>query len=81
LANLAASSAGNIMGIQALKTKATTYLESSKDNATAEKFAELEAKYEALLARVDGETPPAPKKRKRRNKAEMEAARLNVDME
>jgi hypothetical protein len=76
LANLAASSAGNIMGIQALKTKASAYLDSSKENATAEKFAELEAKYEALLARVDGgEVVEAPKKRKRRSKAEMEAVR------
>jgi hypothetical protein len=76
LANLAASSAGNIMGIQALKTKAAVYLDSSKENATAEKFAELEAKYEALLARVDGgEVVEAPKKRKRRSKAEMEAVR------
>jgi hypothetical protein len=75
LATLAASSAGNIMGIQALKTKATIYLDSSKDNATAEKFAELEAKYEALLARVDNEEPAPKVKRKRRSKAEMEAAK------
>jgi hypothetical protein len=86
LATLAASSAGNIMGIQTLKTKASAYLDSSKDNATAEKFAALEAKYEALLARVDGavpddnDEPPAPK-RKRRNRAEMNAARLNENME
>jgi hypothetical protein len=76
LANLAASSAGNIMGIEALKTKANAYLDSSKENATNEKFAALEAKYEALLARVDGgEVVEVPKKRKRRSKAEMEAAK------
>jgi hypothetical protein len=82
LANMADSNAHNVMGIQALKAKATRYLETSKESATAEKFAALEAKYEALLARFDGEAPEitmkgegtveAPTRRKRRTKAATE---------
>jgi hypothetical protein len=50
LASVADSNAQNIMGIQMLKQKAAKYLESAEKEATAERFAELEAKYEALLA-------------------------------
>ena len=53
LANLSDSNAQNVMGVQALKAKAAKYLETAEKDATAEKFAELEAKYEALLAKME----------------------------
>ena len=55
LAELSDSNAQNIMGVQMLKQKAAKFLETSESNATAEKFADLQSKYEALLARLDGE--------------------------
>jgi hypothetical protein len=77
LGGMADSNAQNVMGLNMLKQKAVKFLEDSAANATAEKFAELEAKYEALIARVDGgEVVEAPKKRKRRSKAEIEAAKV-----
>jgi hypothetical protein len=50
LAGLSDSNAQNIMGIQGLKSKAKKYLEVAEKEANAEKFAELEAKYQQLLA-------------------------------
>lgn len=80
LANLSDSHTHNIMGIQSLKQKATAYLDASKDNATAsaliaakERNDELEEKLAALTARLDELDEPV-KRRKRRTKAEMEAA-------
>lgn len=71
LANAADVNIQNLMGIGVLKDKAAKYLESAKDDAIAEKFAELEAKYEALLAeKFDDE---APKKRGRPKKTIEEA--------
>lgn len=79
LASLNDNHGHNIMGINALKQKAKAYLEASKDNATASALIEakkrndeLEEKLAALTARLDG--LDAPKRRKRRTKAEMEAA-------
>jgi hypothetical protein len=68
LVGLSDANAQNIMGINGLKEKAKKYLEASEKEATAEKFAELEAKYEALLAAQE-EKP----KRTRRTKAQIEA--------
>lgn len=55
LAAVSDSNAQGIMGIQALKAKAAKFLETAESDATAEKFADLEEKYNALLARLDGE--------------------------
>jgi hypothetical protein len=70
LAAVADSAMGSFRGLVTLKQSAIKYLEASKGNATAEKFAALEAKYEVLLAKF--EEAPKPR-RKRRSKAEMEA--------
>jgi hypothetical protein len=70
LATVADSAMGSFRGLVTLKQSAIKYMEASKGNATAEQFAALEAKYEALLAKF--EEAPKPK-RKRRSKAEMEA--------
>jgi hypothetical protein len=80
LGGMADSNAQNVMGLNMLKQKAVKFLEDSAANATAEKFADLEAKYEALMAKL--ETPDAStevlpkKKRTRRTKAEIEAAKV-----
>jgi hypothetical protein len=71
LAGMSDSNAQNIMGISLLKQKAAKYLETADKEATAEKLAELEAKYQALLEERQVE---APKKRGRpRKTAEAEA--------
>jgi hypothetical protein len=75
LAGTADSAMGSFRGLVTLKQSALKYLEASKGNAMAEKFAALEAKYEALLARMGDAVPPAPKKRKRRSSAEMKLVR------
>jgi hypothetical protein len=69
LAVVSDSNAQNIMGIQMLKSKAQKYLEHADKEATAERFAELEAKYEALLAAQSEEKP----KRTRRTKEQIAA--------
>lgn len=69
LAAIADSNAQNIMGIQVLKSKAVKFLETAKDSQMAQKFAELEAKYDALL---EGQSKPA--KRGRPRKAATEEA-------
>jgi hypothetical protein len=76
LANTADSATGAFRGFVTLKQNAIKYLEASKGNAMAEKFAALEAKYEALLAKVDGGEPVEAQKpkRRRRTRAEMDAA-------
>ena len=58
------------MGLGPLKDKAVKYLETSKDGQIADRFAELEAKYEALLA---GAAEEAPKKRGRPKKVAEDA--------
>jgi len=68
LAGMADSNAQNIMGIQMLKSKASKFLQAAEKEATAEKFAELEAKYEALLAAQEEK----PKRRGRPRKTEEE---------
>ena len=72
LAHMSDSNAQNVMGLNMLKQKAKTYLESAEKNATAEKFADLEAKYEDLVAKL-AEVPKP--KRTRRSRKEMEAVR------
>jgi hypothetical protein len=58
LASISDSNAQNIMGIQLLKQKAERYLEASKEEAIAEKFNDLQAKYDDLMARLEqGEMP------------------------
>lgn len=76
LANMADSNAQNVMGLNMIKQKATEFIEASAANATAEKFAALEAKYDALMAQMSVEKPDEPKKPKRvrRTKKQMEAA-------
>jgi hypothetical protein len=72
LATLNDNNASGIIGIQALKQKAAKYIESADSNATAEKFAALEAKYASLVAKFEGlETEEVKPKRKRRSRAEM----------
>ena len=64
------SNAQNVMGISFLKEKAAKYLEATKGEATATALAEMQEKYDALLARLDGEPVAAPKKRGRPKKEE-----------
>ena len=79
LAELSDTHASNFMGINALKKKAKTWLESAGKTADAaaiaerdEKIATLEAKIDMLMAKMDGDDEPAPEepkptpKRKRR---------------
>jgi len=77
------ANAQNVMGINFLKQKATKYLEDTKGDATAAALADMQAKYDALVAQMsetvvtdaveEPEIEKAP--RKRRTKAEMEAAK------
>ncbi|MCP4126312.1 MAG: hypothetical protein GY753_04535 [Gammaproteobacteria bacterium] len=77
------ANAQNVMGINFLKQKATKYLEDTKGDATAAALADMQAKYDALVAQMSGtpvtdavEEPEEEKApRKRRTKAEMEAAK------
>ena len=70
LAGLSDSNAQGIMGIQALKQKAKKYLETAKDEATAEALAEQKELNTALMARLEAleSGDPAPKKRGRPKK-------------
>jgi hypothetical protein len=79
LANLTDSNAQNVMGLNMLKQKANEFIEASEKNATTEKFAELEAKYDALMAQIGkpAEEATAKPKRTRRSRAEMEAVRAD----
>jgi hypothetical protein len=77
LAGMSDSNAQNVMGLNMLKQKANKFMETAEANATDEKFAALEAKYEALMAQMGGEVAGEAKpKRKRRSKAEMDAAKM-----
>ena len=67
LAAVSDSNAQNVMGISFLKEKAKKYLETSKEAATAEALAEMQAKYDALVEKMGAE-PEAPKKRGRPKK-------------
>lgn len=86
LANVSDSHAGNFRGFSQLKQKAAEFLKHA-DNAAAAtalaaaeaKNAELEAKIEALMGRMDAMDAPKPRK-KRRTKAEMEAGK-HINME
>lgn len=71
LATVSDSNAQNVMGINLLREKAKKFLETSEKEATAERFAELEAKYQALL---ESQGVEAPKKRGRPKKEESEQA-------
>jgi len=61
------SNAQNVMGISFLKEKANKYLEGAEGEATKAALADMQAKYDALLSRMDVE-PEAPKKRGRPKK-------------
>jgi len=67
------------MGIGYLKEKANKYIDDSAGEATKEALADLQAKYESLMAQMDVQPiEEAPKaKRTRRTKAEMEAVKLD----
>jgi hypothetical protein len=76
LANMSDSNAQNVMGLNMLKQKANKFMETAEANATDEKFADLQAKFDSLVAKMEGAEPVAAKpKRKRRTPAEMAAAR------
>jgi hypothetical protein len=75
LAVVSDSNAQGIMGVGFLKEKATKYLEDSAGDATKEALAALETKYEALMAKLEAEPVEKAAPRKRRTKAEMEAAK------
>ena len=85
LAAVSDSNAQGVMGISFLKQKAEKYLEESKSGANEAKIAELEAKIRELSEKMSEpkmsatdavEEPEAEKApRKRRTKAEMEAAK------
>lgn len=74
LANLSDSNSQGIMGIQLLKTKAKKYLEAAEKSATAEALADLQAKYDELVAAASKEqaslVEEAPRKRGRPKKSE-----------
>ena len=53
LSNVTDSNAQNMMGINMLKTRAIAYIKAAKETATDEKFDELQAKYDDLVARFD----------------------------
>lgn len=74
LAGMSDVNAQNVMGLNMLKQKAVKYMETSAANATAEKFADLEAKYESLMLQMAEGKIEKPK-RKRRSRKEMEAVR------
>jgi hypothetical protein len=76
LAAMTDSNAQGIMGIGYLKQKANKYLEDTAGDATAEALADMQAKYDALVAQL-GTAPVAEikPKRKRRTPAEMAAVR------
>jgi hypothetical protein len=79
LASVSDSNAQGIMGIGYLKEKANKYIDDSAGEATKEALADLQAKYESLMAQMDAQPiEEAPKaKRTRRTKAEMEAVKLD----
>ena len=86
LASVADSNASNFRGLAQLKQKAAAFLKLAENNAAATalaaseaKNAELEAKIEALMERMDAMDSPKPRK-KRRTKAEMEAGK-HINME
>mgnify|MGYP003645014497 CR=1 FL=1 len=77
LASMSDSNAQNVMGLNMLKQKANKFMETAEADATAEKFASLQAKFDALEAKMaGGESVVAKPKRKRRSPAEMAAAKL-----
>ena len=79
LAAVSDSNASNFMGLQALKTKAKAYLEASKDNAAAEKLAESNKRIEELERKLEELMAAAPKKRRRRTKAELAAENIHEE--
>lgn len=90
LANMADSNNINMIGLQGLKQKAVKYLDDTADEATLTRLKDMEnenaamksenaamrAQLEEILANQDSEEKP---KRKRRTKAEMEAARAEEE--
>jgi hypothetical protein len=82
LAAVSDSNSQNIMGIAFLKEKANKYIKDTAGDATAEALADLQAKFDALEAKMGAEPTEVVKpKRKRRSKAEMDAARAEVPPE
>ena len=78
LAGMSDVNAQNVRGLTLLKQKAVKFLKTSEANATAEKFADLEAKYESLILQMAEGKSEKPK-RKRRSRKEMEAVRAEKD--
>jgi hypothetical protein len=77
------SNSQNIMGINHLKEKANRYLEETAGDATKEALADLQAKFDALEAKMNevATAPDVKPKRKRRSKAEMDAARAGMSID
>jgi hypothetical protein len=79
LSTVSDSNSQGIMGIGYLKEKANKYIEDTAGDATAEALADLQTKYEALMAQMAATPIEVVKpKRTRRSKAEMEASRAEV---
>jgi hypothetical protein len=83
LSTVSDSNAQGVMGVGYLKEKAVKYIEDTAGDATKEALADLQTKYEALMAKFetvpDASTEVLPKKKRtRRSKAEMDAARAEV---
>ena len=62
LAGLSDSNAQNIMGVQLLKQKAAKYLESSKDEATANALADANAQIAELRAMIEAQPETTPRR-------------------
>jgi hypothetical protein len=75
LAAVSDSNAQGIMGIGFLKEKANKFIEDTAGDATKEALADMQSKYDALILQMS-EAPVEKPKRKRRSKAEMDAAKL-----
>jgi len=77
LASVSDSNGQGIMGIGFLKEKANKYIDDSAGEATKEALADLQTKYESLMAQMDASPVEegAKTKRTRRTKAELEAVK------
>tara|TARA_R110000764_G_scaffold210700_1_gene296683 strand:+ start:8980 stop:9606 length:627 start_codon:yes stop_codon:yes gene_type:complete len=78
LASVSDSNGQGIMGIGFLKEKANKYIADSSGEATKEALADLQAKYESLMAQMDAQPTDeeVKPKRTRRTKAEIESVKL-----
>ena len=80
LASVSDSNAQNVMGISFLKQKANKFLETSKETATAEALAEMQAKYDELLERLSADEPAPKKATKRKPKPKTGADLLGEEI-